>query len=92
MNDRIEQEVWTEDEVLAKANQLKAEKEKLEAENRELRAYNNLLRTHEESLKENARIQYAQGLIDALVFAVRCNGVSGSDVDFKGAYGRCGDD
>ena len=81
----------TDQNTMDRIHQLKAEKERLEAENRELSAANRLLRTHEDELRNNARQQYTQGLIDALVFAVRCNGVCGNDVELphlREKYGR----
>ena len=80
----------TEQEALERINQLSAEKEMLETENQELNNRIRLLRTHRNEQKDIARRQYTQGLIDALVFAVRCNGVSGNDVELPERYGRCG--
>ena len=78
----------SEQEALEKIKQLSAEKEMLEAENQELTNRIRLLHTHRDEQKDNARRQYTQGLIDALVFAVRCNGVCGNDVELPERYGR----
>lgn len=80
----------SEQEALERINQLSAEKEMLEAENQELNNRIRLLRAQRDEQVNNARDQYAQGLIDALVFAVRCNGVSGNDIDLPEHYGGCG--
>lgn len=77
----------TEQEALDKIGQLKAEKEKLEAANRELNAV-----LQEQAAEQSAREQYMKGLIDALVFAVRCNGVSGNDVEPPGRFRGWGND
>lgn len=92
MNDRIEQAELTEEEVLAKVNKLKAEKEKLEAENRNLNAKCRMLSDSEARTKEEeyARRQYLQGLVEGLAFAIRCNGVSGDDLETPGQGKRCG--
>lgn len=79
-----------EQEALNKIAQLSKEKEMLEAENQELHNRIRLLRTQRDEQKNNARDRYAQGLIDALVFAVRCNGVSGNDIELPERYGECG--
>ena len=78
----------SEQESLEKIKQLNAEKALLEAENQELTNRIRLLRTHRNAQKDNARRQYTQGIIDALVFAVRCNGVCGNDVELPERYGR----
>ena len=78
----------SEQEALEKIKQLSAEKEMLEAENQELTNRIRLLRNQRDEQRENARRQYTQGLIDALVFAVRCNGVCGNDVEPPERYGR----
>lgn len=82
----------TEQEALDSIRNLKEEKERLEAENRSLTSQIRLLNRREDELKESAKLQYAIGLIDALVFAVRCNGVSGNDVDLQVRFRGCGND
>lgn len=67
--------------TLDKIRDLKAEKEKLEAENQELQARINLLRTHENDLRDNAQRQYTRGLVDALVFALRCQSTYGDEIE-----------
>ena len=74
--------------ALDRIAQLSKEKALLEAENQELNNRIRLLRTQRDEQKNNARDQYAQGLIDALVFAVRCNGVCGNNVELPERYGR----
>ena len=78
----------TEQEAMDRIVQLSKEKENLEAENQELTNRIRLLRTHRNEQKDIALRQYTQGLIDALVFAVRCNGVCGNDVGLPDRYGR----
>lgn len=82
----------TEQEALDSIRNLKEEKERLEAENRSLTSQIRLLNRREDELKESAKLRYAVGLIDALVFAVRCNGVSGNEVDLQVRLRGCGND
>ena len=82
----------TEQEALDKIRNLKEEKERLEAENRSLNSQIRFLNRREDELKENSKLQSAVGLIDALVFAVRCNGVNGNEVDLQVRLRGCGND
>ena len=82
----------TEQEALDKIRNLKEEKERLEAENRSLNSQVSFLNRRQDKLKESAKLQYAIGIIDALVFAVRCNGASGNDVDLQVRLRGCGND
>lgn len=69
-----------EQEVLYSIKMLKAEKEKLEAENQELAAKNRLLHAHEDELRDEVQRQYMRGLVDALVFALRCQSIYGAEI------------
>lgn len=74
MNETTETRELTEQEMLDKVKSLKAE-------NEELKAANNLLRKHFDDLRDRARSKYTQGLIDALVFALRCQSTCGDSID-----------
>lgn len=60
--------------------QLKAEKEKLLLDNQELHARCECLEANLKKLHENTELAYLNGKIEGLMFSIRCNGVSGTEV------------
>ena len=53
---------------------------KLEAECKNMKAENEKLKTEVEYLRKKEMVAYRDGMIDGLKYAMRCNGVSGGEV------------
>ena len=57
------------------------ELEKLKAENKELKARAECAEKELEFVRRDNEMSYMQGKIDGLEFSIRCNGVSGNEVN-----------
>ena len=71
---------WTREELLNKLNDARDYITKLEAENRELKAMAESLDKDLYDARRAAELRFQDGMIEALKFAIKCNGVSGGEV------------
>ena len=71
----------TREELVAFNNTLRKENEKLELELREARLAAERSRHVAEENQLKSELHYRDGVIYGMKYAIRCNGVSGGDVD-----------